>query len=109
MQTYQTAVNRGTQRTDDARSNLTEVRESEMSFSDDVGRHEDLIHEVQDEDEKKRLESDIYRAKASLATFKTMEQDRIVALQQAEAQLQKAEEGFDSVQSQLEQLLTGSH
>jgi hypothetical protein len=109
METYQTAINRATQRTDDARSNLTEVREGEMSFSDDVGRDQDLLHVAQEEAERKRLESDIDRSKASLASFKTTEQDRIAVLQQAEAQLQKAEEGFDAVQNQLGQLLKGLH
>jgi hypothetical protein len=107
MQTYQTAINRAIQRTDDARSNLAEVREGEMHFSDDVGRDEDLLQEAQDDAERKRLASDIDRSKASQASFKTMEQDRITVLQQAEAQLQKAEEGFDAVQSQLGQLLKG--
>jgi hypothetical protein len=36
-----------------------------------------------------------------------MEQDRITALQQAEAQLQKAEDAFETVQNQLGQLLKG--
>jgi len=34
-----------------------------------------------------------------------MEQDRISVLQQAEAQLQKAEDGFETVQTELGQLL----
>jgi hypothetical protein len=36
-----------------------------------------------------------------------MEQDRITVLQQAEAQLQKAQDAFDAVQNQLGQLLKG--
>jgi Tfp pilus assembly protein PilO len=109
MQTYQTAINRATQQTADARSNLTSVRDGEMSYSDDIGRDEDLLHEAQDGAERKELEFDLDRSKVSLASFKTMEQDRIAVLQQAEAQLQKAEEGFDAVQSQVERLLTGLH
>jgi Tfp pilus assembly protein PilO len=105
MQTYQTTINRATQRTDDARSNLAEVREGERHFSDDIGRDEDSLQEAQDEAERKRLASDIDGSKASLASFKTMEQDRITVLQQAEAQLQKAEESFDAVQNQVGQLL----
>ena len=108
MQTYQTAINHATQRTDDARSNLAEVREGETHFSDDIGRDEDLLREAQDEAERQRLASDIERSKASLASFKTMEQDRIRVLQQAEAQLQEAEEGFNGVQNQLGQLLKAS-
>jgi hypothetical protein len=40
-----------------------------------------------------------------MASFKTMEQDRITVFQQAEAQLQKAQKDFDGVQNQLGQLL----
>ena len=58
-----------------------------------------------DEVERQRLASDIERSKASLASFKTMEQDRITFFQQAEAQLQKVQEDFDGVQNQLGQLL----
>jgi hypothetical protein len=107
MQTYQTAINRATQRTDDARSKLSEMREEERHFSTEVSRGEDSLREVQDEADKKRIEADIERSKQALASFKTMGQDRTAVLQQAEAQLQKAEDGFDSVQSELGQLLKG--
>ena len=105
MQSYQTAINRAAQRTDDARSNLAEVREGERYFSDYIDRDEDLVHQAQDEAERSTLASDIDRSKASLTSFKTMEQDRISVLQQAEAQLQKAEDGFETVQTELGQLL----
>jgi hypothetical protein len=108
LQTYQTAINRATQRTDDARANLTAVIEGETYFSADIGRDEDSLQEAHDEADRKSLASDLDRSKASLATFKTMEQDRVTALQQAEAELQKAEEGFDSVQNQLGQVLKAS-
>lgn len=105
MQTYQTAINRATQRTDDARSSLADLREGERHFSDDVARDEDLLQAAQDEAERQRLASDIESSKASLASLKTMEQDRITVFQQAEAQLQKLQEDFDGVQNQLGQLL----
>jgi hypothetical protein len=107
MQTYQTAINRATQRTDDARSKLSDVREGERHFSADISRDEDSLRDAQDEADKKRLAADIDRSKRALASFKTMEQDRIAVLQQAEVQLQKAEDGFDSVQNELGQLLKG--
>jgi DNA repair exonuclease SbcCD ATPase subunit len=107
MQTYQTAINRATQRTDDARSKLSDVREGERHFSADISRDEDSLRDAQDEADKKRLAADIDRSKRALASFKTMEQDRIAVLQQAEAQLQKAEDGFDFVQNELGQLLKG--
>jgi phage-related protein len=107
MQTYQTAVNRATQRTDEAKLKLSETRDAERHFSTDISRGEDSLREVQDEADKKRIEADIERSKQALASFKIMEQDRIAVLQQAEAQLQKAEEGFESAQNQLGQLLKG--
>jgi hypothetical protein len=107
MQNYQTAINRATQRTDDARPKLSDVREGERHFSADISRDEDSLRDAQDEADKKRLAADIDRSKRALASFKTMEQDRIAVLQQAEAQLQKAEDGFDSVQNELGQLLKG--
>jgi hypothetical protein len=47
------------------------------------------------------------RLKAGLTSFKAMEQDRRAVLQQAEAQLQKAEDAFDAVQNELGQILKG--
>jgi hypothetical protein len=107
MQTYQSAINRATQRTDDARSKLSEVREGERHFAADVSRDEDSLQATQDEADKKRLAADIERSKGALASSKTMEQDRITVLQQAEAQLQKAQDAFDAVQNELGQLLKG--
>jgi chromosome segregation ATPase len=109
MQTYQTAINRATQRTDDARSKLSEAREEERHFSIEISRGEDSLREVQDQADKKRMEADIESSKRSLASFKTMEQDLIAVLQQAEAQLQKAQDAFDTVQNELGQLLKGLH
>ena len=107
MQTYQTAINRATQRTDDARSELSKVREAETHIAADISRNEDSLRDAQDEADKKRLAAEIERSKGEMASFKTMEQDRITVLQQAEAQLQKAQESFDAVQNQLGQLLKG--
>jgi chromosome segregation ATPase len=107
MQTYQAAINRATQRTDDARSKLSEAREGERRHAADIGRDEDSLRDTQDEAEKKRLAADIDRLKGGLASFKAMEQDRITVLQQAEAQLQKAQDAFDAVQNELGQLLKG--
>jgi hypothetical protein len=107
MQTYQTAINRATQRTDDARSELSKVREAETHFAADISRNEDSLRDPQDEADKKRLAAEIERSKGGLASFKTMEQDRITVLQQAEAQLQKAQDAFDAVQTELGQLLKG--
>jgi chromosome segregation ATPase len=107
MQMYQTAINRATQRTDDARSKLSEVREGESHLAADISRDEDSLRDTHDEADKKRLADDLDRLKAGLASFKTMEQDRTTALQQAETQLQKAEDAFDAVQNQLGQLLKG--
>jgi hypothetical protein len=107
MQTYQSAINRATQRTDDARSKLSEVREGERHFAADVSRDEDSLQATQDEADKKRLAADIERSKGALASSETMEQDRITVLQQAEAQLQKAQDAFDAVQNELGQLLKG--
>jgi DNA repair exonuclease SbcCD ATPase subunit len=109
MQTYQSAINRATQRTDDARSKLSEVLEGERRNATDISRDEDSLRDAQDEADKKRIASDIDRLKAGLASFKMMEQDRITVLQQAEAQLQKAQDAFDTVQNQLGQLLKGLH
>jgi len=81
----------------------------ERHFSTEIGRDEDSLREVQDEADKKRIETDIDSSKRALASFKTMEQDRIAVLQQAEAQLQKAEDGFESVQKELGQLLRAPH
>jgi hypothetical protein len=81
----------------------------ERHFSTEVSRDEDSVREVQDEADKKRIETDIDSSKRALASFKTMEQDRIAVLQQAEAQLQKAEDGFESVQKELGQLLRAPH
>jgi len=107
MQTYQTAINRATQRTDDARSELSRVREGERRVAADISRDEDSLRDAQDEADKKRLAAEIDRSKGGLASFKTMEQDRTTILQQAEAQLQKAQDAFDSVQNELGQLLKG--
>jgi hypothetical protein len=41
MQTYQSAINRATQRTDDARSQLSGVREAESRLAADISRDED--------------------------------------------------------------------
>jgi hypothetical protein len=109
MQSYQSAINRDTLRTDDARSKLSEARLEERHFSTEISRDEDSLREVQDEADKKRIETDIDSSKRALASFKTMEQDRIAVLQQAEAQLQKAEDGFESVQKELGQLLRAPH
>lgn len=109
MQSYQSAINRDTLRTDDARSKLSEARLEERHFSTEIGRGEDSLREVQDEADKKRIEADIDGSKRALASFKTMEQDRIAVLQQAEAQLQKAQDAFDTVQNQLGQVLKGLH
>jgi len=109
MQTYQTAINRATLRTDDARSKLAEARAEERHFSTEISRGEDSLREVQDQADKKRMEADIESSKRSLASFKTMEQDLIAVLQQAEAQLQKAQDAFDTVQNELGQLLKGLH
>lgn len=107
MQTDQTAINRATQRTDDARSKLSEVLEGERRGAADISRVEDSLRDAQDEADKKSLANDIDRLKAGLASFKMMEQDRITALHQAEAQLQKAEDAFDAVQNELGQLIKG--
>jgi len=81
----------------------------ERHFSTEISRDEDSLREVQDEADKKRIETDIDSSKRALASFKTMEQDRIAVLQQAEAPLQKAEDGFESVQKELGQLLRAPH
>jgi hypothetical protein len=107
MQTYQTTINRATQRTDDAKTKLSDAREAERHFSADISRDEDSLKDAQDEADKRRLAADIDRSKRALASFKAMEQDRIAVLQQAEAQLQKAEDGFESVQNEFGQLLKG--
>jgi chromosome segregation ATPase len=107
MQTYQTDINRATQRTDDARSKLSEVQEAERRHTAEISRAEDSLRDAQGEADKKRLAGDIDRLKAGLTSFKAMEQDRITVLQQAEAQLQKAEDAFDTVQNELGQILKG--
>jgi hypothetical protein len=107
MQTYQTNINRATQRTDDARSKLSEVQEAERRHAAEISRAEDSLRDAQDEADKKRLAGDMDRLKAGLTSFKAMEQDRIAVLQQAEAQLQKAEDAFDTVQNELGQILKG--
>jgi DUF4097 and DUF4098 domain-containing protein YvlB len=63
MQTYQTAINRATQRTDDARSKLSDVREGERHFSADISRDEDSLRDAQDEADKKRLAADSSRSR----------------------------------------------
>jgi chromosome segregation ATPase len=107
MQTDQTTINRATQRTDDAKSKLSEVLEGERRSAADISRAEDSLRDAQDDADKKRRADDIDRLKAGLATFKMMEQDRVTSLRQAEAQLQKAEDAFDPVQNELGQLLKG--
>jgi hypothetical protein len=109
MQSYQSAINRDTLRTDDARAKLSEARLEERHFSTEISRDEDSLRGVQDDADKKRIEADIDSSKRALTSFKTMEQDRIAVLQQAEAQLQKAQDAFDTVQNQLGQLLKGLH
>ncbi len=105
MQTYQADINRATQRTDDASSKLAEVKEAERRHAAEISRAEDSLRDAQDEVDKKRLASDIDRLKTGLTSFKAMEQDRISVLQQAEAQLQKAEDAFDGVQNELGKIL----
>jgi hypothetical protein len=109
MQMYQAVINRDTQRTDDARSKLSEVRDAEKHIAADISRDEDALRNSQDEVDKKRIAADIERSKAGLVSFKVMEQDRITVLQQAEAQLQKAEDSFDAAQNEVGQLLKGLH
>jgi hypothetical protein len=109
MQMYQAVINRDTQRTDDARSKLSEVRDAEKHIAADISRDEDALRNSQDEVDKKRIAADIERSKAGLISFKVMEQDRITVLQQAEAQLQKAEDAFDAAQNEVGQLLKGLH
>ena len=107
MQTYQTAVNRATQRRDDARSKLSDLGDLFRHIAADISRQEESLKDAQDEADKKRLAAELERSKAGLVSAKALEQDRITALQQAEAQLQKAEDAFDAVQNELGQLLKG--
>ncbi len=67
----------------------SEAREGERRGAAEITRDEDALRDTQDEADKKRLAADIERLKGGLASFKTMEQDRITVLQQAEAQLDR--------------------
>ena len=107
MQTQQAIINRATQRTDDARSKVSEVQEGERHGEAEIRRTEDLLRAAEDEAEKTRLTADIERLKAGLASFKSMEQDRLTTLQQAEAQLRKAQDTFDTVEDELDQMVKG--
>ena len=106
MQTYQTAINRAPNERIARSSCLRRERERDAAQPRSPGTR---MHceTPQDEADKKRLAADIERLKGGVASFKTMEQDRITVLQQAEAQLQKAQDAFDGVQSELGQLLKG--
>jgi hypothetical protein len=105
MQTQQAIINRATQRVDDARSKVSEVQEMEKHDAATISRTEDLLREAQDDSEKKRLTGDTEHFKAGLVLLKSQEQDRLTVLQQAEAQLRKAQDTFDTVEDELDKMV----
>ncbi len=105
MQTQQSLINHATQRVEDTRAKLSEVQEAERHVTAESIRSEELLRTSTDELEKKTLAAEVERSKSELANLKTSEQDRSATLQQAEAELKKAQDTFDNIEDQLDQLV----
>ena len=105
LQTQQAVINRATQRVDDARSKLSGVQEGERHVAADITRSEDVLRTTEDQTEKAGITANIERSKAELASLRSSEQDRLTNQQQAESELQRAQEAYDTIQNDLDQLM----
>jgi tRNA U34 5-carboxymethylaminomethyl modifying enzyme MnmG/GidA len=105
LQTQQGAVNRATQRVDNAKERLAEVQEGLGRSSAEIARAEDVLRAASSETDKATAESELNRLKNGSTSFKRMEQDRLFDQQQADAQLRKAQITYDTIQDELNRVM----
>lgn len=101
LQMQQAAVNRATEKADNARTKLNDVRLDQKRVTDDLARAEGQLDKAQSADERTALSQEVDGHKSNLATLKGVEHDTTTILQDMEQRLQNAQDKLASIEDEL--------
>jgi chromosome segregation ATPase len=101
LEVQQTAVNRVTQKRDEARTKVSQIQNGEKNMAAEVARFDDSANATIDPAQKKQMTQNMDRIKSTLANMKSQEQDAQNELQDAEAALRKEQDTLAGIQDQL--------
>jgi hypothetical protein len=105
LQTQQAELNHASQRLNDTRLRLSQAQDEERHDSVDLERLEDELSSTSDEMKKTQLIENRSRARASIAALHITENERATAEADAEQQLSRAQETFDDLDTQLNEIV----
>jgi chromosome segregation ATPase len=105
LQMEQGAVNRATDRVDDARSKLLQVQTGEKAALAQLAEAEDHLSAASDPGDQARWKDEIERLQGNVAVMKTEDQARSGALDEAQTKLRDAQDTLDSTQDELNALI----
>ena len=106
LQSQQSLVVHEMQRLDEARAKLLQSQTDQNRFSADLARLDDSIRSTSDDVQKKRLTDESDRFKVVLASLRNTEQGLLTAQSEAELQLRTAQDALDTLQKQLNEIVT---
>ena len=106
LQAQQSLVIHEMQRLDDARSKVLQVQADAKRVSADLARWEDAQRSAVDEGQRKQLMDATDRTRVSVATLRNTEQGLLTAQSEAELQLRTAQDALDTLQKQLNEIVT---
>jgi peptidoglycan hydrolase CwlO-like protein len=106
LQPQQSLVIHEMQRLDDARAKLLQTQTDQKRFTADLTRLDDSIRSTSDEAQKKRLTDESERFKVVLAGLRNTEQGLQTAQSEAELQLRTAQDTLDTLQKQINEIVT---
>jgi hypothetical protein len=109
LQPQQSLVIHEMQRLDDARAKLLQTQTDQKRFTADLTRLDDSIRSTSDEAQKKRLTDESERFKVVLAGLRNTEQGLQTAQSEAELQLRTAQDTLDTLQKQLNEIVTNAN
>ena len=105
LQLEQGAVNRASDRVDEARSRLIQVQAGLKGMSAHLSDAQDHLDNVLDPAEQKRWKDDVDRTQVTVAAMKAEEQARSSALDDLQAKLHNAEDDLNKTQEELNALI----
>jgi chromosome segregation ATPase len=105
LQTQQAELNHASQRLNDTRLRLSQAQDEERHDSVDLERLEDELNSTSDEVKKTQLIENRNHARASIAALHITENERATAAADAEQQLSRAQETFDDLDTQLNEIV----
>jgi chromosome segregation ATPase len=105
LQTQQAELNHASQRLNDTRLRLSQAQDEERHDSVDLERLEDELSSTSDEVKKTQLTENRNHVRASIAALHIAENERATAEADAEQQLSRAQETFDDLDTQLNEIV----